>query len=250
MFAGKYKEVCSVTSENLKKFKSEGLMELEADMKKLIDVLSGSSSTYKAQKKKLQEQIEILQGIADTKTNGAISMGVGVGIFVVLGAAAIIATIATGGGAAPALIILAAIGVPCIAGLSALGVFCAQAEAAQKQIREITAQMEAGDVSIAQLDTYGETYGGFVSQIDEVAEALETMAAEWDNLSEELTKLSKEVEEANTSISKAEWAVLEDQLTLMAATMDELETKIHEVRIDKTMVSKGSYSFEMTEEEM
>ena len=180
----------------------------------------------------------------------AIGLDVGVGIFMVLGAAAIIATIATAGAAAPALIALAGVGVPCLIGVSALGVFCAQAEAAQKQIKEITAQMEAGDVSIAQLDTYGEIYGGFVSQIDEVAKAVGIMQEEWERLADELKALSSLVEKSSASMNAGDWLELEGLLKEMDTAMKGLETEINTMCIDKTMVSKGSYSFEMTEEEM
>lgn len=249
-FAENYGMLCAVTRDNLKNFKEDGLVELESDMKKLIDTVSGGSSTYKEQKKKLQEQIRILQEIASDKTNAAIGLGVGVGIFMVLGAAAIIATIATAGAAAPALIALAGVGVPCLIGVSALGVFCAQAEAAQKQIKEITAQMEAGDVSIAQLDTYGEIYGGFVSQIDEVAKAVGIMQEEWERLADELKALSSLVEKSSASMNAGDWLELEGLLKEMDTAMKGLETEINTMCIDKTMVSKGSYSFEMTEEEM
>lgn len=249
-FAENYGMLCAVTRDNLKNFKEDGLVELEADMKKLIDTVSGGSSTYKEQKKKLMEQIRILQEIASDKTNAAIGLGVGVGIFMVLGAAAIIATIATAGAAAPALIALAGVGVPCLIGVSALGVFCAQAEAAQKQIKEITAQMEAGDVSIAQLDTYGEIYGGFVSQIDEVAKAVGIMQEEWERLADELKALSSLVEKSSASMNAGDWLELEGLLKEMDTAMKGLETEINTMCIDKTMVSKGSYSFEMTEEEM
>ncbi len=242
--------LCTAIRDNLKSFKEDGLVELESDMKKLIDTVSGGSSTYKEQKKKLQEQIRILQEIASDKTNAAIGLGVGVGIFMVLGAAAIIATIATAGAAAPALIALAGVGVPCLIGVSALGVFCAQAEAAQKQIKEITAQMEAGDVSIAQLDTYGEIYGGFVSQIDEVAKAVGIMQEEWERLADELKALSSLVEKSSASMNAGDWLELEGLLKEMDTAMKGLETEINTMCIDKTMVSKGSYSFEMTEEEM
>ena len=249
-FAENYGMLCAVTNDNLKNFKEDGLVELEADMKKLIDTISGGSSTYKEQKKKLMEQIRILQEIASDKTNAAIGLGVGVGIFMVLGAAAIIATIATAGAAAPALIALAGVGVPCLIGVSALGVFCAQAEAAQKQIKEITAQMEAGDVSIAQLDTYGEIYGGFVSQIDEVAKAVGIMQEEWERLADELKALSSLVEKSSASMDAGDWLELEGLLKEMDTAMKGLEMEINTLCIDKTMVSKGSYSFEMTEEEM
>lgn len=249
-FAENYGMLCAVTNDNLKNFKEDGLVELEADMKKLIDTISGGSSTYKEQKKKLMEQIRILQEIASDKTNAAIGLGVGVGIFMVLGAAAIIATIATAGAAAPALIALAGVGVPCLIGVSALGVFCAQAEAAQKQIKEITAQMEAGDVSIAQLDTYGEIYGGFVSQIDEVAKAVGIMQEEWERLADELKALSSLVEKSSASMDAGDWLELEGLLKEMDTAMKGLEMEINTMCIDKTMVSKGSYSFEMTEEEM
>lgn len=249
-FAENYGMLCAVTRDNLKNFKEDGLVELESDMKKLIDTVSGGSSTYKEQKKKLMEQIRILQEIASDKTNAAIGLGVGVGIFMVLGAAAIIATIATAGAAAPALIALAGVGVPCLIGVSALGVFCAQAEAAQKQIKEITAQMEAGDVSIAQLDTYGEIYGGFVSQIDEVAKAVGIMQEEWERLADELKALSSLVEKSSASMNAGDWLELEGLLKEMDTAMKGLETEINTMCIDKTMVSKGSYSFEMTEEEM
>lgn len=242
--------LCTAIRDNLKSFKEDGLVELESDMKKLIDTVSGGSSTYKEQKKKLQEQIRILQEIASDKTNAAIGLGVGVGIFMVLGAAAIIATIATAGAAAPALIALAGVGVPCLIGVSALGVFCAQAEAAQKQIKEIMAQMEAGDVSIAQLDTYGEIYGGFVSQIDEVAKAVGIMQEEWERLADELKALSSLVEKSSASMNAGDWLELEGLLKEMDTAMKGLETEINTMCIDKTMVSKGSYSFEMTEEEM
>ena len=110
--------------------------------------------------------------------------------------------------------------------------------------------MEAGDVSIAQLDTYGEIYGGFVSQIDEVAKAVGIMQEEWERLADELKALSSLVEKSSASMDAGDWLELEGLLKEMDTAMKGLEMEINTMCIDKTMVSKGSYSFEMTEEEM
>lgn len=249
-FAGMYGTICESILENLKTFKEDGLTDLNTDMKKLIDVISMSSSTYEQQKKELQKQIDILKGIAKDKTNGAIGLGVGIGLFLVLGAAAVIATVATGGGAAPALLIIAGVGVPCLIGGVTIGVFGYQAEMAQKQIKEITAVMSAYDVSIAQLDTYGETYGEFIDQIDSIAEAVETIKEEWDKLAEELRELADLVEKSEDSIKVEEWAELVNFLKDMDTLIGELNSEINKICIDETMVSKGNFNFEMTDEEM
>lgn len=191
-----------------------------------------------------------MKGIAKDKTNGAIGLGVGIGLFLVLGAAAVIATVATGGGAAPVLLIIAGVGVPCLIGGAAIGVFGYQAEMAQKQIKEITSVMSAYDVSIAQLDTYGETYGEFIDQIDSIAKAVETIKEEWDKLAEELWELADLVEKSEDSINEEEWAELMNFLKDMDTLIEELNSEINKICIDETMVSKGNFNFEMTDEEM
>ena len=249
-FAENYAELCSILVDNLKKFKSEGLVELDEDMKKLIETVSGSSSTYKGLKKELQKQIDILKETVKDCTNGAIGAGVGTGLFLVLGAVAVIATIATAGATAPALVVLAAAGVPCLIGAAATGFLTYEAVAAQNQIKALTAAMSDCDVAIAQLDLYGQMYDGMIGQIDSVADAVETMGREWKMLADELEGLSKLVKDADDCTAGLKWAELEELLNSIDAAMRGLETEINKVRIDETVVSKGSFSFEMTEEEM
>lgn len=219
-------------------------------MKKLIETISGSSSTYKGMKKELQKQIDILKETVKDCTNGAIGAGAGVGLFIVLGVASVIATIATAGAAAPTMAVLAAAGVPCLIGAASIGFLTAKAVAAQEQIKALTAAMPDYDVAIAQLDLYSQMYDGMIGQIDSVADAVETMGREWKMLADELDGLSKLVEKADDYTTELKWAELEELLNSIDAALHGLETEINKVRIDKTVVSKGSFSFEMTEEEM